>query len=73
VCVPIHATMLLAVLQAPLVPCTPKGCIELLDRSGVQIEGKRAVVLGRSKLVGTPVALLLLRYGGVTGHVFNAS
>jgi len=42
------------------VPCTPKGCIELLDRSGVQIEGKNAVVLGRSNIVGLPVAMLLL-------------
>jgi 5,10-methylene-tetrahydrofolate dehydrogenase/methenyl tetrahydrofolate cyclohydrolase len=42
------------------VPCTPKGCIELLDRSGIQIEGKRAVVLGRSNIVGLPVAMLLL-------------
>jgi 5,10-methylene-tetrahydrofolate dehydrogenase/methenyl tetrahydrofolate cyclohydrolase len=42
------------------VPCTPKGCIELLDRTGVDIEGKRAVVLGRSNIVGLPVAMLLL-------------
>ena len=42
------------------VPCTPKGCIELLDRMGVEIEGKRAVVLGRSNIVGLPVAMLLL-------------
>lgn len=42
------------------VPCTPKGCIELLDRSGVQIEGANAVVLGRSNIVGLPVAMLLL-------------
>lgn len=42
------------------VPCTPKGCIELLDRTGVEIEGKRAVVLGRSNIVGLPVAMLLL-------------
>ncbi len=41
-------------------PCTPKGCIELLDRSGIEIEGKRAVVLGRSNIVGLPVAMLLL-------------
>jgi 5,10-methylene-tetrahydrofolate dehydrogenase/methenyl tetrahydrofolate cyclohydrolase len=41
-------------------PCTPKGCIELLDRTGVEIEGKRAVVLGRSNIVGLPVAMLLL-------------
>jgi 5,10-methylene-tetrahydrofolate dehydrogenase/methenyl tetrahydrofolate cyclohydrolase len=42
------------------VPCTPKGCIELLIRTGVSIEGKRAVVLGRSNIVGLPVAMLLL-------------
>jgi 5,10-methylene-tetrahydrofolate dehydrogenase/methenyl tetrahydrofolate cyclohydrolase len=42
------------------VPCTPKGCIELLDRSGVNIEGSHAVVLGRSNIVGLPVAMLLL-------------
>jgi 5,10-methylene-tetrahydrofolate dehydrogenase/methenyl tetrahydrofolate cyclohydrolase len=41
-------------------PCTPQGCIELLDRSGVPIAGKRAVVLGRSTIVGLPVALMLL-------------
>ena len=39
------------------VSCTPQGCIELLDRSGVVIEGKEAVVLGRSNIVGIPVAL----------------
>jgi 5,10-methylene-tetrahydrofolate dehydrogenase/methenyl tetrahydrofolate cyclohydrolase len=42
------------------VPCTPRGCIELLLRTGVTIEGKRAVVLGRSNIVGLPVAMLLL-------------
>ena len=42
------------------VPCTPKGCIELLDRTGVEIEGRQAVVLGRSNIVGLPVAMLLL-------------
>ncbi|MGB0388053.1 MAG: bifunctional methylenetetrahydrofolate dehydrogenase/methenyltetrahydrofolate cyclohydrolase FolD [Ardenticatenaceae bacterium] len=42
------------------VPCTPKGCIELLDRTGVEISGKQAVVLGRSNIVGLPVAMLLL-------------
>lgn len=47
--------------RAPLfVPCTPKGCIELLDRTGVKIEGKQAVILGRSNIVGLPVAMLLL-------------
>ncbi|XP_074317792.1 bifunctional protein FolD 2 [Silene latifolia] len=42
-------------------PCTPKGCIELLSRSGVTIKGKKAVVVGRSNIVGLPVALLLLK------------
>lgn len=41
------------------VPCTPKGCIELLERCGVPIAGKRAVVVGRSNIVGLPAALLL--------------
>jgi 5,10-methylene-tetrahydrofolate dehydrogenase/methenyl tetrahydrofolate cyclohydrolase len=42
------------------IACTPQGCIELLDRSGVEIEGKHAVVVGRSNLVGLPLSLLLL-------------
>lgn len=42
------------------VPCTPRGCIELLDRSDIEIAGKHAVVLGRSNIVGLPVAMLLL-------------
>ncbi len=42
------------------VPCTPRGIIELLDRTGIEIEGKRAVVLGRSNIVGLPVSMLLL-------------
>jgi 5,10-methylene-tetrahydrofolate dehydrogenase/methenyl tetrahydrofolate cyclohydrolase len=46
--------------NAPFAPCTPLGCIELLDRSGVTIAGKRAVVIGRSTIVGLPVAMLLL-------------
>jgi len=46
--------------EAGLRPCTPAGCIEMLDRSGVEIEGSRAVVIGRSQLVGKPLAALLL-------------
>ena len=42
------------------VPCTPAGCIELLVRSGVEIEGQEAVILGRSNIVGLPVSMLLL-------------
>ena len=43
------------------VPCTPKGVMELLARAGARFEGARAVVLGRSNIVGLPVALLLLK------------
>lgn len=42
------------------VPCTPAGIIELIKSTGTQIEGKRAVVIGRSNIVGKPVAQLLL-------------
>lgn len=42
------------------VPCTPYGCIYLLEKSGVKIEGANAVVLGRSNIVGMPAALLLI-------------
>jgi methylenetetrahydrofolate dehydrogenase (NADP+) / methenyltetrahydrofolate cyclohydrolase len=42
------------------VPCTPCGCIYLLEHAGVTIEGANAVVLGRSNIVGMPVALLLI-------------
>ncbi len=41
-------------------PCTPKGIIKLLDKAGVEIEGKKAVVIGRSNIVGLPAAKLLL-------------
>jgi 5,10-methylene-tetrahydrofolate dehydrogenase/methenyl tetrahydrofolate cyclohydrolase len=46
--------------KARFLPCTAHGCIELLQRSGIEISGKHVVVLGRSKLVGLPVSLLLL-------------
>jgi methylenetetrahydrofolate dehydrogenase (NADP+) / methenyltetrahydrofolate cyclohydrolase len=50
-----------------LVPCTPAGCIELCDRYGIELAGRRVVVLGRSMLVGKPVALLALaRHATVT-------
>jgi methylenetetrahydrofolate dehydrogenase (NADP+)/methenyltetrahydrofolate cyclohydrolase len=45
---------------AQLAPCTPSGIIEMLDRYEVEIEGRHAVVLGRSNIVGKPVAMLLL-------------
>lgn len=43
------------------IPCTPAGCIELLDTYGIPLEGKRVVVLGRSQIVGLPVSLLGLQ------------
>lgn len=41
-------------------PCTPAGCMKMLERSGIQIDGKRAVVIGRSNIVGKPMVHLLL-------------
>ncbi|RMG51335.1 MAG: bifunctional methylenetetrahydrofolate dehydrogenase/methenyltetrahydrofolate cyclohydrolase FolD [Acidobacteria bacterium] len=50
-----------------LVPCTPAGIVELLDRYDIPVEGRRAVILGRSNIVGKPVALLLMhRHATVT-------
>jgi methylenetetrahydrofolate dehydrogenase (NADP+) / methenyltetrahydrofolate cyclohydrolase len=51
---------LLAQGREGLVPCTPAGVMELLRHTGVELEGARAVVVGRSQLVGKPVAALLL-------------
>ena len=45
-------------------PCTPAGVIQLLKRSGIEIEGKECVVIGRSNIVGKPMAILLLRENG---------
>ncbi|MBM7564379.1 bifunctional methylenetetrahydrofolate dehydrogenase/methenyltetrahydrofolate cyclohydrolase FolD [Paenibacillus sacheonensis] len=44
-----------------LLPCTPAGVIELIKRTGIEIAGKHAVVIGRSNIVGKPVSMLLLR------------
>jgi len=43
------------------VPCTPNGCLYLLDKSGTELSGANAVVLGRSNIVGMPMALLLVK------------
>ena len=45
-------------------PCTPAGIIQLLKRSGIELEGKECVIVGRSNIVGKPMALLLLRENG---------
>jgi len=53
--------------ESGFVPCTPLGVIELLEREGIPIEGKEAVVIGRSEIVGKPMAALLLqRHATVT-------
>ncbi|MCX7837979.1 MAG: bifunctional methylenetetrahydrofolate dehydrogenase/methenyltetrahydrofolate cyclohydrolase FolD [Anaerolineae bacterium] len=58
---PINVGRLAMKNREPLfVPCTPAGCIVLIDSVGTKIEGARAVVLGRSNIVGLPAAFLLL-------------
>jgi methylenetetrahydrofolate dehydrogenase (NADP+)/methenyltetrahydrofolate cyclohydrolase len=53
--------------RARFVPCTPAGILELLDREKIEIAGTHAVVVGRSEIVGKPVAMLLLhRHATVT-------
>lgn len=51
----------LVIGQDCFVPCTPAGCLEMLKSTGLQLAGRRAVVLGRSNIVGKPLALLLCR------------
>lgn len=51
----------LSIGERSLVPCTPAGVIEILKRSGIPIAGKHAVIVGRSNIVGKPMAMLLLR------------
>jgi len=46
-------------LSSGFLPCTPNGCMKLIEKSGVKVAGSTAVVLGRSKIVGTPVSELL--------------
>ncbi len=57
---PVNAGRLLQGHEA-LTPCTPAGVIEVLKRSGIAIAGKNAVVVGRSNIVGKPMAILLLQ------------
>jgi len=56
---PLNAGRMAMRLDAPL-PCTPAGIIELLDRSDLPISGQRAVIVGRSEIVGRPLATLLM-------------
>lgn len=71
---PINVGTLCMQGRKPLfVSCTPRGCIELLVRSGVQMKGKRAVVIGRSNIVGTPAAQLLQRQNATVTVVHSAT
>lgn len=47
-----------------LLPCTPAGCMDLIHSTGIQIQGKTCVVVGRSNIVGKPMAMLLLHENG---------
>ena len=57
---PVNSGRLLNNEKPYAVPCTPKGIIRLLEEYNIQIEGKNAVVIGRSNIVGKPVSMLLL-------------
>ncbi len=54
----------LCIGQPGFVSCTPAGIIQLLKRSGIEIAGRECVIVGRSNIVGKPMALLLLRENG---------
>ncbi len=54
-----------------LAPCTPLGVMKILDHSGIGVEGRHAVVIGRSSIVGKPLALMLIA-GGATVTVCNS-
>ena len=54
----------LSIGEKGFVSCTPAGIIQLLKRSGIEIEGKECVVIGRSNIVGKPISMLLLRENG---------
>ncbi len=55
------------------VACTPKGIIRILDEYGINVEGKHAVVIGRSNLVGKPIAQLLMQKNATVTHLHSKS
>ncbi len=80
---PFNAGLVSLGLPGGIQPCTPTGIVELLERSGVRIDGANAVVVGRSNIVGKPTALLLLKRNAtvtlchthtkyLAGHTLNA-
>jgi methylenetetrahydrofolate dehydrogenase (NADP+)/methenyltetrahydrofolate cyclohydrolase len=60
---------LLALGRPRFIPCTPAGIIELMERSDIEVEGRRVVVIGRSTLVGRPLSILL----GIKAPGLNAT
>jgi methylenetetrahydrofolate dehydrogenase (NADP+)/methenyltetrahydrofolate cyclohydrolase len=65
---PVNAGLLVQGRQQAIAPCTPAGVMELLREAGVEVEGARAVVVGRSILVGKPLATLLLAANATVTH-----
>jgi methylenetetrahydrofolate dehydrogenase (NADP+)/methenyltetrahydrofolate cyclohydrolase len=65
---PLSAGLLAQGREEAMVPCTPRGVIELLREAGAELEGARAVVVGRSILVGKPLAALLLAENATVTH-----
>jgi methylenetetrahydrofolate dehydrogenase (NADP+) / methenyltetrahydrofolate cyclohydrolase len=65
---PVNAGLLLQGREEAMVPCTPAGVMELLADAGAELEGTRAVVVGRSILVGKPLAQLLLARNATVTH-----
>ena len=65
---PLSAGLLAQGREEAMVPCTPRGVIELLGEAGAELEGARAVVVGRSILVGKPLAALLLAANATVTH-----
>jgi methylenetetrahydrofolate dehydrogenase (NADP+) / methenyltetrahydrofolate cyclohydrolase len=65
---PINAGLLAQGREEAMVPCTPRGVIELLREAGAELDGARAVVVGRSILVGKPLAALLLAANATVTH-----
>jgi methylenetetrahydrofolate dehydrogenase (NADP+)/methenyltetrahydrofolate cyclohydrolase len=63
-----NAGLLMHSREEALVPCTPSGVMRLLEEAGVELSGARAVVLGRSILVGKPMAQLLLAANATVTH-----
>lgn len=57
---PVNTGALFSGLPSAILPCTPAGCLELIKTTGVNLSGKKAVIIGRSNIVGKPAAMLLL-------------